>query len=175
MSEQNPTWMDLDVMPLVYVAGPFAASTPTHTRENVLRACTLSLYAVTRGMSPIVPHPGIMAGAYGKEASSAERERGIRAVLSQVEAVARAFDGRFWAIKTPSGGFSSGTHREMEMFARCWRERHGRDPHAVNAIVARTWDEWMTAIPKDLYDQASLPWQEAQVKAIPPVRGVSEK
>lgn len=170
----DANWMDLRLTPLIYVAGPFSAETAKDTAENVTRACALSLFVVTKGMSPIVPHPGIMAGAFGKEASSAERERGIRMVLVQVENVARAFDGRFWAIRKDDGGFSSGTHREMETFAKVYRERHGLDPYNVNAIVARTWDEWLTVIPDEVVKQAGLPWQQAQV-AVPRQRGVSEK
>ncbi|MDB4278017.1 hypothetical protein N9917_00145 [Deltaproteobacteria bacterium] len=167
-------WMDLRITPLVYVAGPFAAPNAAATAENVTRACALSLFAVTKGMSPIVPHPGIMAGAFGKEASSAERERGIRMVLVQVENTARAFDGRFWAIRKDDGGLSAGTHRELETFGKVYRERHGLDPHAVNAIVSRTWAEWLTVIPDEVVAQAGLPWQQAQV-AVPRQRGVSDK
>lgn len=159
----QPTWMDLDIVPLVYVAGPFGDEDEDVVRQNVLRACSVSLFAVTMGLSPIVPHPGIMAGAFGKEASSAERERGIRMVIVQVRFVAQSFDGRFWAIRTPSGGLSSGTHREMEAFAREYHDRHGLDAYRVNAIVSRTWEEWATAIPPEIINQASLPWQEAQV------------
>lgn len=104
-----------------------------------------------------------MAGAFGKEASSAERERGIRMVMVQVEMVASYFDGRFWAIRNPDGGLSSGTPREMERFARARQARHHRDPYAANAIVARTWEEWRTIIPDGVVKQAGLPYEEAQV------------
>ena len=156
-------WMDLKVVPVVYIAGPFGAPTAEQVACNVLDAVTLSLFAVTRGLSPICPHPGIMAGAFGKEASGAERERGVRAVIVQVEMVARLTDGRLWAIQTPEGGISSGTHREVTAFERAYRQAHRRDPYEVNAIVLRTWAEWETAIPAGIRGQARLPWETAQI------------
>lgn len=144
----------LNPPPVVYVAGPFAAPDAAGIRQNVLNACALSLYAVTEGLSPLCPHPGIMAGAFGRESSPAERERGIRMVLAHVELVARHSEGRFWAIQNPDGGLSSGTQRELECFVETWQALHPQDPYASNTIVVKTWAEWKATIPDSLIVQA---------------------
>ena len=79
------------------------------------RASQLGLHAVQAGLSPIVVHPAIAAGAYGRDDVAEERERGLGAVLELVRVVALC-GGALWVIERDQGGLSEGTAHELELY-----------------------------------------------------------
>ena len=90
-------------MKVVYIAGPFAGD----EKANTDQACRLGRLALLQGFSPIVPHAGILLGAYGDDRIEQEREKGMAATLQILRMVA-ATGGELWVF-----GSSSGTDLEI--------------------------------------------------------------
>lgn len=99
----------------VYIAAPFAAGDGLTVSDNVRRAVLLGMRYKRRGYRVVCVHPDILAGRYGDDSDPAQREAGMVRTLALCEEVARS-GGRLAVLQRPSGGLSSGTARELELF-----------------------------------------------------------
>lgn len=138
---------------LVYVAAPLApwkAQGPDAAGyivaieqfEHVKRANKIARAALEAGYAPILIHNDVHAGVFGSDDVAADRERGIRACVATVEAVARA-GGELWLLLLPDGTASHGCHTERAAFSRAggrgirtWRlVCFGADEHETPVCV----------------------------------------
>lgn len=135
------------MIPPVYIAAPFAAATPEARAKNVRRACVLAAYAVRRGLAPVVVHPLVELGIFGRDDAPEERERGLAAACALAEMVGRHAGGCLWVLTRDDGTLSPGTEREDAAWRRGFEATlasYGAERRSV--VVRATWAEWDRAI-----------------------------
>jgi hypothetical protein len=103
---------------LIYVAGPYRASTAEERERNTRRACRLAHLVMEAGGVPVVVHPAILHGVYGDPSDSdpVERERGVANTLALAMWIRNA-GGRCVALLREDGSLSQGTKDEVALFA----------------------------------------------------------
>jgi hypothetical protein len=93
------------------------------------------------GYAPLVLHPAIHLGAYGRDEDPDDRKAGIEAACALADLVGCHSDGRLWVILHDDGSMSEGVAAESDAF-RC-----ALDPIHVDVdkwVESRTRDGWKT-------------------------------
>lgn len=122
--------------PLLYVAGPYAGSTPEAIAENVRRATEVAKLAALRGFAPIVPHLHGHAGVHGSPDESCGKSRGValECAVAQVAACRYLF-----VILRDDGTLSPGTALEYD----AWLEANSS---RMSVLTCLTWFDWQQRI-----------------------------
>jgi len=126
-----------NVRPPVYIAGAFGVS-PQEKTDEAIKVGTL---AMSKGFAPFVPHTSILAGVYGCDQVTEERENGMVATLSLLIQFARDPMAHLWVIKNQDGSMSQGTQMEYEVWLQV---RQGLN-YQTN-LECRTYKDWLTFI-----------------------------
>ena len=116
-----------------YIAAPYAGDVD----ENVRRACALGALAMREGRAPIVVHPAIAGGVYGRDEVPMERDGGRLATIA-VQRMVQADGGELWVLLRDDGTMSPGTAAEVAD----WR--------ALPGARAPRWFRWVDGEPVEV-------------------------
>ncbi len=111
--------------PVVYLATPVRAASPTERRWNHLRAVVLARLAAAEGMAPVVPLLTVAGALEGfpLAAPATHDPRPMECCLSLLRAVHVA-GGRLWLLERAEGGLSAGCSQELGAWRR-WMALEG--------------------------------------------------
>ena len=121
---------------IVYIAGPYAASSDEERTENVRRIGEVARFALSLGFAPITVHAAIEAGHYGDDSDPEARARGLDATCEIAGRIALS-GGHFFAIRRDDGSLSDGTKREHDAVLKSGAQK--------TAMICLTWNEWKGA------------------------------
>lgn len=121
--------------PLVYIAAPLGAPTPTLRRWHRERANLLAALAFASNRTPVCVHTYAEL-AIGSDADPKARKRGLRRSMDALEVVFRS-DGCMWVLFRDDGTESVGTLAEVERWEELWQASGSAYP-----IRASTWKNW---------------------------------
>lgn len=124
------------IAPLVYIAAPLGAPTPTLRRWHRERANLLAALAFASNRTPICVHTYAEL-AIGDDTDPTARTQGLKRSMEALEAVFLS-DGRMWVLFRDDGTESAGTLAEVECWKGLWGACIGDGRH----IQAATWARW---------------------------------
>lgn len=123
---------------LIYVAGPYGASTSEEIERNVYRACALGRLVTATGCVPVVPHAAGFLGCHGdphEQDGGQTREVALACGVALASVVGRQ-GGNLWVLLRDDKSMSEGTKSEADAFASTL----GR-----GVVLRDTWAGWKLA------------------------------
>lgn len=119
--EQNGIFLEKIIQkPVVYVAGPYRSYVHDEKSykeyNNMLYASLTGTNLSQEGLAPLVPHPSIHQGVYGRDAIKEERESGILSTLALLIQIALGRKNKIFIMKKKDGTLSQGTQIELELW-----------------------------------------------------------
>lgn len=137
-------------VPLVYLAGPYAAPTEEGVLDNIHRIRALAQLAVTLGMSPVAQHftggIGVFGSSIDDGSPSVSRHNALLAGQAVAHAIGRT-GGLLWVVTRDDGTLTEGTALEVAAWqtgALGVRVQHNLGVQPAHA--ADTWEGWLSFI-----------------------------
>jgi len=103
------------MLPIAYIAAPFAPNEGLSIPENVANARALAKVAFSRGLAPLLVHHDVEQEVYGRDHVPEDRVLGLAATRALAALVGK-HEGELWMLLLPSGRMSTGCNGEWVAF-----------------------------------------------------------